>query len=134
MGGAETCNIVTSLWEICGNYLVDFHPTIRKVVTQPPKILRCGVARGTIFSVGNGEDYVGPCINIAARLQKLSSLSFCVSRRGFDIEQNMPPETAAKYVLKSVTLRGIGDNELVWVRREEFDNLTDEEKAAFENP
>ena len=133
MGGAETCNIVTSLREICGNYQVSFQPMIRKVVTQPPRILRCGVARGTVFSVGNGEDYVGPCINIAARLQKLSSLSFCVSRRGFDIEQNMPEETAVKYALKSVTLRGIGDNELVWVRREEFDNLTDEEKTAFEN-
>ena len=134
MGGAEICNVVTSLWEICGNYVREFYPAIRKVATQPPKILRCGVSRGMVFSVGNGEDYVGPCINIAARLQKLSSLTFCFSRRGFDIEKHMPEETAANYLLKSVSLRGIGEDELVWVRKEEFDNLADEEKALFRSP
>ena len=131
MGGAEICNVVTSLWEICGNYVREFYPIIRKVVAQPPKVLRCGVSRGLVFSVGNGEDYVGPCINIAARLQKLSSLTFCFSRRGFDVEKHMPEETAAKYVLRSAPLRGIGEDELVWVRKEEFDSLQDEEKALF---
>ena len=134
MSGAEICNIVTSLWEICGNYVHEFYPTLKKVVAQPPKVLRCGIARGTVFSVGNSEDYVGPCINIASRLQKLSALTFCFSRRGFDIEQHMPEETAAKYVLKYVPLRGIGEDELVWVRTEEFDGLTDEEKSCFRNP
>jgi class 3 adenylate cyclase len=134
MGGAEICNVVTSLWEICGNYVRGFYPLIKKAVVQPPKVLRCGVSRGMVFSVGNGEDYVGPCINIAARLQKLSSLTFCLSRRGFDIEKHMPEETAAKYVLKSVSLRGIGENELVWVRKEEFDNLESEEKALLRSP
>jgi len=131
MGGAEICNVITSLWEICGNYACEFYPMIRKTVVQPPKLLRCGISRGMVFSVGNGEDYVGPCINIAARLQKLSLLTFCVSRRGFDIEKHMPEETAAKYVLKSVALRGIGDDELVWVRKEEYDGLKDEDKALF---
>ncbi len=134
MGGAEICNVITSLWEICGNYVRKFYPIIRKEVAQPPKVLRCGVSRGLVFSAGNGEDYVGPCINIAARLQKLSSLTFCFSRRGFDIEKHMPEETAAKYVLKSVSLRGIGEDELVWVRKEEFDGLQDEEKVFFINP
>lgn len=134
MSGAETCNIVTSLWEICGNYVHEFYPTIKKVAAQPPRLLRCGIARGTVFSVGNGEDYVGPCINIASRLQKLSSLTFCFSRRGFDIEKHMPEETAAKYALKYAPLRGIGDDKLVWVRKEEFDALMDEEKACFRNP
>jgi len=46
----------------------------------------------------------------------------------------MPAEMAAKYVLKSVSLRGIGEKELVWVRREEFDNLLEKEKALFKNP
>jgi class 3 adenylate cyclase len=134
MGGAEICNVVTSLWEICANYVAEFYPIIKRLVAQPPKVLRCGISRGMVFSVGNGEDYVGPCINIGARLQKLSSLTFCFSRRGFDIEKHMPEETASKYVLKSVALRGIGENELVWVRKEEFDILQDQEKALFRNP
>ena len=133
MGGSGICNVVTSLWEICDCYDKEFYPTIRKVVTQPPRILRCGISRGIVFSVGNGEDYVGPCINIAARLQKLSTLSFCCSRRGFDIEQHMPEETAVKYVLKSVPLRGIGDNELVWIRKDEYDNVPAEERSFFED-
>jgi hypothetical protein len=87
-----------------------------------------------VFSVGNGEDFVGPCINIASRLQKMSSLTFCLSRRGFDIEKHMPAETSAKYLLKSVALRGIGEDELVWVRKEEFIELTDEDKALLKTP
>ena len=134
MGGAEMCNIVTSLWEICNLYIEQFYPIIRRLVVQPPKILRCGIARGMVVSVGNGEDYVGPCINTASRLQKLSSLTFCISRRGFDIEKHMPEETAAKYILKSVALRGIGEDELVWIRKEEFVSLQDEEKTLFRNP
>ena len=134
MGGAEICNVVTSLWEICANYVATFYPIIRRLVAQPPKVLRCGMSRGMVFSVGNGEDYVGPCINIAARLQKLSLLTFCLSRRGFDVEKHMPEETAAKYILKCVALRGIGDDELVWIRREEFDELPDTEKAHFRSP
>ena len=92
------------------------------------------MARGMVVSVGNGEDYVGPCINTAARLQKLSSLTFCISRRGFDIEKNMPRETASKYILKSVPVRGIGECELVWIRKDEFDRLHDEEKKLFQEP
>lgn len=131
MGGTEICNVVTSLWEICANYSRQFYPIIKRLVAQAPKVLRCGISRGMVLSVGNGEDYVGPCINVAARLQKLSSLTFCLSRRGFDIEKQMPEETASKYVLKSVALRGIGEDELVWLRKEEFEGLKDDEKALF---
>jgi class 3 adenylate cyclase len=133
MGGAEVCNVVTSLHGICASYISDFYPLIRRIVTQPPSILRCGISRGMVISIGNGEDYVGPCINIASRLQKLSSLTFCVSRRGFDLEKYMPEETAVKYALKSVALRGIGEDELVWVRKEEFEELSAEEKKLFKS-
>ena len=132
--GAEICNIVTSLWEICDNYEHEFYAEIKRIVAKPPEVLRCGISRGVVFSVGNGEDYVGPCINIASRLQKLSLLTFCVSRRGFDFEKDMPKETSDKYILKSVSLRGIGEDELVWVRKEQFYLLPDDEKALFRNP
>ena len=131
MGGSELCNVVTSLWEICCNYICSFYCVIKRAVIQPPNVLRCGIARGTIFSVGNGEDYVGPCINIASRLQKLATLTFCVSRRGLDLEKHMPEETASNYVLKSTALRGIGENELVWIRREEYIKLPEEERVLF---
>ena len=134
MTETEICNVVTALKIICRHYKSNFYAEIRKVVVEPPNILRCGIARGRVFSVGNGEDYVGPCINLASRLQKLSLLTFCISRRGFDFEKKIYKSEFPRYVLKSVSMRGIGENELVWVLKEEFDDLPDEEKALFRSP
>ena len=134
MNGVENCNIVISLKNICDNYLNRFYPKIKKVVVDPPNILRCGVARGRVFSVGNGEDYVGPCINIASRLQKFSLLTFCFSRRGFDFDEDMIKKWASEFVVKSVSIRGIGENELICVLKSEFDNLPKKEKELFRAP
>lgn len=67
MDEVEICNVVVSLENICQGY-GKFYTQIKKVVVEPPNALRCGIARGSVFSVGNGKDYVGPCINIASRL------------------------------------------------------------------
>ncbi len=134
MNGIEICNIVIALKIICDDYANDFYPQIRTQVVASPYILRCGIARGKVYSVGNGEDYVGPCINIAARLQKLSHLTFCLPRRGFDIDTYMHKTKRPNFVEKCVTIRGIGENELVWVLQEEFDSLPEEEKALFRKP
>lgn len=134
MSGIEICNVVTMLLDICDRYLEKFYSDVRKAVAEPPYMLRCGIARGRVFSVGNGEDYVGPCINIASRLQKLSLLRFCVSRRGFDFEKDMHEAVAPQFVVKSVSMRGIGENELIWVLKGEFDSLPEEEKALFRKP
>ena len=106
MDGEAICNVVVSLEIICRHYENDFYPQIKKVVVEPPNTLRCGVARGRVFSVGNGQDYVGPCINIASRLQKLSHLTFCFPRRGFDIGRYMHKAVRPQYREKRVTIRG----------------------------
>ena len=85
---ADISNIVFILHEINCAYATDFLPDIKKHVSKPPPKLRGGVARGQVISVGDGNDYVGSCINIAARLQKLGQLSFAISRRGFDQAPN----------------------------------------------
>jgi len=127
------CNIVVSLLEICRAYRNTFYPKIKTVVSSPPKVLRCGIARGRVCSVGNEQDYVGPCINIASRLQKLSLLTFCFSQRGFDIEQYMEEAYRRDFIEKRITLPGIGE-ELVWIRKEEFKKLPKEEKKLFREP
>ena len=134
MSKIEINNIPVTLRDICLRYRSSFYPEIKKEVDKPPDILRCGVARGMVCSVGNGEDYVGPCINIASRLQKLSHLTFGVYRKGFDFKKYMHKEAAAQYVLKSVTLRGIGEHEGVWVLKKEFDNLPTKAKELFREP
>jgi hypothetical protein len=134
MTGEEICNVVVSLKIICDQYVDKFYPHIKTAVVNPPNSLRCGIARGRVFSVGNGDDYVGPCINIAARLQKLNLLSFCVSRRGFDFKKHMHEDFVSEYILKSTVLKGIGKNELVWIVEKQFKALPKEEKMLFRNP
>lgn len=127
------CNILIVNRNICNRYSSNFVPEIKKHLTDIPTSLRCGVARGMVCSVGNGEDYVGPCINIASRLQKLSKLPFCFSRRGLDFEKGMLEETASRYMVKSVSIRGIGEKELVVVRKAEFEKLPRRDKAIFKD-
>lgn len=86
----EINNIVSSCQRVSMHYPDQFLPTIRDKLSYAPTALRCGIARGIVYSIGNGEDFVGPCINLASRLQKLSSLTFAFSRKGFDYETYMP--------------------------------------------
>lgn len=125
------CNIPSMLLSICSDYATDFYPQIKTTAVNPPKALRCGVARGVICSIGNEKDYVGPCINIASRLQKLSNLQFCCSCRGFDFDRHSSRRTRRLFIRKRTELRGIGKNELVWVVESQFDNLPTEEKGQF---
>jgi class 3 adenylate cyclase len=79
-------SLVSALYEVCNSYVKDYWPRALKMFAKPPRRLRWGIARGQVIAIGNGNDYVGACINVAARLQKLSSLSFAFSRRSFDLE------------------------------------------------
>ncbi|MCL2328062.1 MAG: hypothetical protein FWC39_06060 [Bacteroidetes bacterium] len=123
-------NIIVAMYKICKKYENDFLPQISQKVIQPPFKLRCGIARGNIYSVGNGNDFVGPCINISARLQKLNSLSFCFSQRGIDVNA-FSSDFSSTFITKKVTIRGIGENELVCMVREEYEGLAKSERDKF---
>ena len=86
MDEVQQHNLIITLNIIREEYGKKFLPKMRKKVCEPPGALRCGLAKGTVYSVGDGNDFVGPCINLAARLQKLDSFSFAFSRRGFNPE------------------------------------------------
>jgi class 3 adenylate cyclase len=126
-------NFVIALRIICNKYISEFLPKIKNDFAKPPIKLRCGIARGQIISIGNGYDFVGPCINVASRLQKLGNLSFAFSRRGFDIEKIMRPIAQEKFILKKISIRGIGEEELVYIARKEFDDLSPKEKKLFKD-
>lgn len=125
----EILNIVISMHEICKNYEAKFYKTISKKITSSPKKLRCGIARGSIYSVGNGNDFVGPCINMSARLQKLNSLNFCFSRRGLNL--NSSPYLKRYFITTKTDIRGIGSEELVCVPKSEFAELSKKDKDRF---
>lgn len=127
------CNIIITLGIICEKYVNNFLPDIRKHFVKSPLRLRCRISRGQIISIGNGEDYVGPCINIASRLQKISSLKLVFSRRGINIDDGMLEERQGDYILKKLIIRGIGE-EIVYVDKKEFESLPPEEQSLFEEP
>jgi class 3 adenylate cyclase len=128
------CNIIVACDDICRFYTKTLLPKLGPHYVEPPTKLRCGVARGLICSVGNGTDYVGPCINIASRLANMSDLSICFNPRGFDLEKSMDKEVRKGYIIKKVRIRGVGDHELVGIRKDELSELRPEDKQRFKNP
>lgn len=131
-GGALAIgNIVERLNRITKSYRVEFLPLIKTDFPNPPKKLRCGGAFGKVISVGNNQDYVGACINVASRLQKFRGLSFAVARNGCDPDRCFKGEYKGKYVTKKVQIRGIRKKELILVEKAEFDALSQKNKRHF---
>ncbi len=127
----QACRLVATLYNICRAYSNDFYPQINTVVNKPPGILRCGIARGRVFSIGNGRDYVGHCINNASRLSHMDGLTFAFPHRGFQVREYLPEKYAKFFVQKYVDIKGVGENEMVWVVREEFERLPEEKKKQY---
>jgi hypothetical protein len=104
------------------------------MVSYAPNVLRCGIAQGTVLSVGDGEDYVGSSINIAARLQKMPGVDIAFSGMGFLPERTWSKAAMARWVLVKVEIRGIGNGELIYIRREAYDELGSEDKKIYLEP
>ncbi|MDD5127112.1 MAG: hypothetical protein PHR43_03305 [Dehalococcoidales bacterium] len=128
------CRILALLCEIRQAYKSEFMPKIMNDIDKPPRVLRCGIARGKAFSVGEGKDYVGHCINNASRLQKVGPITFCFAQRGFPAQQYMPVNYQGKFVLKRTAIRGVGEDELVWVLKSEFNRLPPKYGDLFRDP
>ncbi|OAS13956.1 hypothetical protein [Paenibacillus oryzisoli] len=124
----EIGNIVVSLKIVCESYATEFLPTISKKFVSVPKKLRCGISRGTVVSLGDGNDFVGPSINLASRLQKIApNLTFAFSARGFDSDSFLDSQYK-KYQTVSLNIRGInGNEEIAYVLKSEAKLLSDEE-------
>jgi class 3 adenylate cyclase len=135
MGQTSQHNLIVSCESLLDSYVSNFLPDMRRRVTDAPPFLRCGIAKGTVFSVGNGQDFVGSCINVAARLQKLAALPIAFARRGFNPEDEWKGGTQMNnWQLMQVSIRGIGDNELVYIRKSDFRKLPESDKNLFKDP
>jgi hypothetical protein len=127
----QVCRIVTTLYSICYNYRHDFYPRISRIINKPPSVLRCGIARGKVFTIGDGRDFVGHCINNASRLSHMKYLTFCFAHRGFPIGEHLAPEDQELFTLKYIPIRGVGDNELVWLVKGEYERLPERERNLY---
>lgn len=127
----QICRLAGSLYDICRAYRTGFYPRISMAVNKPPSVLRCGVARGKVYSIGNDREYVGHCINNASRLSRLGSLSFAFPHHGFQVREHMPEEYRHIFIPKYVSIRGVGEDELVWVVKEEYERLAGKRREMF---
>jgi len=135
MSNTARRNVIVSGTEICEAYAKSFFPTISKEIVDPPPVLRCGMARGTVYSVGDGNDFVGSCINMAARLEKLSGVTFAFNKRGFDLKDPDANEFfATGIVVKKVAIRGIGSGELIGILKQEFESMKSADRKQFRDP
>jgi len=132
LSSKQVVEIAIAMSEITHEYKRAMYPNAKYHFVDPPPALRVGVARGQVLSIGDGRDFVGPCINVAARLQKLSeSVHFCLSARGFHV---FSTEYAEELVAKTIPVRGVGARELVFVFGEDYLKLQKAEKSLFQEP
>jgi hypothetical protein len=134
LGHASLGNIVVNLNRVCRAYVAEFLPEMNKSLTKVPVRLRCGIARGEVIAIGGGKDFVGSCVNVASRLQKVSQLSFVFARKGFNPDECFSAKWQSEFIAKSVRISGLDHEELVMVLKKEYENLEDEEKMLFRDP
>ncbi|HEX9941996.1 MAG TPA: hypothetical protein VGG03_08270 [Thermoanaerobaculia bacterium] len=127
-------NTISALYDVCyKRYPNEFVSSVRKEYSKIPGRLRCGIATGQVCSIGREVDFVGPCINMASRLQKFNGLGFCVHKKGIWDKKNPSDKLADLFVTKKAEIRGIGE-ELLLVLREEFEKLNAEDQKSFKEP
>ncbi len=127
-------NLIVSMDSICDRYISEFLPVMKKKVCDPPIALRCGMTKGIVYSVGDGKDFVGPCINLAARLENLPGVRFAFARRGFDPESHLDKKVIPDYVLKKVAIRGMENEEIIYIRKKDFEEMEEKDQAFYRDP
>ena len=83
------------------------------------------------MSLGNGEDYVGSCINVASRLQKLPGLTFAVAQKGIDLDEVKEHAFWKEITVRQVALRGIGEDELIYAHGSEIATLKARDRKFY---
>lgn len=85
-----------------------------------------------MVSLGGGEDYAGPCLNLASRLVKERQISLVISQKGINLGENMYRGNPEDFVKKKMKIDGIGE-EYVYLLKKEFDALPKKEKRKFKD-
>ena len=127
----EETNIIGSCQDICQKYNSDFLKTILGQVADAPTRLRCGIAKGKILTIGNGDDFIGPVVNLAARLQKLETFTFAWATKGIDLDDPTKNAVKRKWIHVNVPIRGMDHTENVYVSRQELENIGNPEEKRI---
>lgn len=133
MDGEAKRNIVESFDVIRNDYRTKFLPLLKQHISTPPPTLRCGIAQGQVTSIADGRDFVGLCINIASRLQKLAdgAFSFAFTQKGLEPEEEIGWYEGWDFKLIKIPIRGVAKDELIYVPNSEFRKLSKDLKRAY---
>ena len=133
MGGEAKRSVVQCFDIICNDYETEFLQSLKKHLSTPPPKLRCGMALGQVTSIADGRDFVGLCINIASRLQKLAdgSFSFAFTQKGLEPEDGTDWYESLDFRLIKIPIRGISKDERIYVPNSEFRKLSKDLKRAY---
>jgi hypothetical protein len=137
-------SIILILRRVCEDYekafLLRFQKSLGGEIKLPAK-LRCGIARGPIISICAKQDYVGQCINIAARLQKLESFSsasqrvkifsFALWKIGFFDLRPYFGEKIEDFKLIFPNVRGFREKEPVFVLYQGIQKINNRREETF---
>ncbi len=123
MADRQIGKLVTLLLDICNMYRNEFISKVSQSVKGPPQSLRCRVGRGSVFSVNNGRDYVGHCINVTVHLHDYKMFSFGIVNNGFNGGQFLEADVEPQLQLISLPTRGIKTSLPVWVLRRELNSV-----------
>jgi class 3 adenylate cyclase len=124
-------NLVQAFDVICNDYERVFLRKVKAEFTRPPSKLRCGIAQGQVTSIAGGKDYVGLCINIASRLQKLAddTFSFGFTKKG--LEETEGSDWYHDFRLIKIPIRGVAKEELIYVLKREFRSLSKKDRRKY---
>jgi len=114
------------------NYVYSFYPTVKDKYIDIPRKLRCGVAKGSVYSIGERKDFIGPCINLASRLQSLPGVSFTFSRKGFNPEEKFE-DYSENWVKKQIEIRGYNFKEIIVMSKLDFSRMSEEDKKYYKD-
>jgi len=125
-------NITIAMTNVISLYTENFYKKYKNQFSRLPHKVRCGIAKGQVIGFDKRTDFVGSCINIAARLQKMPGLTFAVSARGYLLEESIP--VAKKSFLVATTdIRGIGEDEIIFILKREYNKMDKDDKKYFRN-
>ena len=135
---AFTENFIYLLCNRLWNLKTEFNEVVKKShdqvpVTDVPRRIRFGLARGTIYELkrrnSQQREYIGFCINLASRLQKYCpDLGFIASARIGIPESKLKENGYIKVVAKQI--KGF-PREIVIVDSDEFENLNSDIKSQY---
>lgn len=127
-------NIIANLYGVTVEYRTKYFKTAQAKVNRPPHVLRCGAAMGEIVAIGNGNDFVGPSINVASRLQKTRKLSFACAKHGMNPRKCFNKRWRTMFIEKKFDIRGVGKDEIILVAKDDFQRLSTREKRLLPDP